>query len=102
MNRKTLIILGSCTLFAVAFVIPLYAASYKMVHEKNAFLREYQRRAAIKSAELDIKFNSWYLAGITADKIYLGNSTAPLHILMTDHILTDSQRVKFDIEGIEK
>lgn len=94
MQRKTIIILLGCFVFATALVITLYAATYKVVHERNSFLRIYQKGAAVKASEFDIKFNSYYIAGITRDNIYLGNITAPLRLLLMNSTLTDSQHVK--------
>jgi hypothetical protein len=101
MNRKTIIILGCCLLFASVLVITLYAASHKIVHKHNSFLREYKKFAAVKSNEMDIGFNSWYIAGITADHVYLGNVTAPFRLLLMNSTLTDSQHVKLHIRNMK-
>lgn len=97
--KKNFIILGICFVFATVVVITLYAASYKIVHTRNSFLREYAGFAAVKSSEMDIGFNSYYIAGITDDQVYLGNVTAPFHLLVTNKTLTDSQHVKLRIKG---
>lgn len=51
------------------------------MHRNNAFQRRYPHQQAYKVNQLDIKYNSYYFAGITSDSIYLGNTTAPAHIL---------------------
>lgn len=101
MNRKTVIILGSCFLFATIFMITLYATTRTIVHERNSFIREYAKFAAVQSSEMDIGLNSWYIAGITEDHVYLGNVTAPFNVLATNSTLTDSQHVKLSIKNLQ-
>jgi hypothetical protein len=50
---------------------------------------------------IDLKYNSYYIAGITEDHVYLGNITAPFDLIITNKALTDSQHVKISIKGIE-
>lgn len=99
MKKTSIIILCCCTVFATTLVLTLYAATRKIVNERYDFLREYAIHAAVQASEMDIEFNSWYIAGITPDRIYFGNVTAPLHILTTNTTLTDSQHVQVSIEG---
>lgn len=101
MTRRSIVILTCCFFSATALVIGLYAATYKIVHERNSFLREYQKFAAIEANEIDIGVNSWYIAGATADHVYLGNITAPFNLLITNNTLTDSQRVRLRIKGVK-
>jgi hypothetical protein len=101
MKRKTIIILVCCFLSATILVVTLYAISDKIVHEPGSFLRVYQKAAAVKSNEMDIKYNSYYIAGIAEDRIYLGNITTPRRLLVTNLSLTDSQHVKINLRGME-
>lgn len=102
MAKRMLIILSCCFVFAIALVMILYLSTHKIVHERSSFLRVYQKHTAVESSEMDLKYNSYYIAGITADHIYLGNVTNPLHLLITNHTLTDSQHVKLRISNLEK
>lgn len=101
MTRKMVFILTVCFLFATIVVITLYATTRKVLHERNSFIREYARMAAIQASETDLAFNSYYFAGITSDYVYLGNATAPFHLLVVNHTLTDTQQVKLHIKGIK-
>jgi hypothetical protein len=85
-------------------MITLYALSDKIVHQPGNFLRIYEKSAAIKSNEMDLGVNSWYIAGIADDHVYLGNYLYPPLLLVTNISLTDSQyvNIKFRDKEITK
>ncbi|WP_417237366.1 MauE/DoxX family redox-associated membrane protein [Bizionia paragorgiae] len=80
-SKKTLFLLAALAIFGVATVALLFAFSEKKMHRNNAFQRRYPHHPANEVARLDIGYNSYYIAGITKDSVYLGNTTAPLHVL---------------------
>jgi hypothetical protein len=102
MPKKTIFILLGCLIFSTAIVIVLFAATYKDPYERNSFLRVYNELTAVKSAELDVSVNSYYIAGVTDDRVYLGNMTAPFRLLVTNLMLTDSQHVRINIRELKK
>jgi uncharacterized membrane protein YphA (DoxX/SURF4 family) len=89
-NKKTLLLLATLAIFGIATVTLLFAFSEKKMHRNNAFQRRYPHHPANEVARLDIGYNSYYIAGITKDSVYLGNTTAPLHVLSIDRELQDS------------
>lgn len=99
MSRKVLSILSICFVAATALVVVLYAATRKIVHERNPFLREYAKLAAVKASTLDLGLNSYYIAGITSDHVYLGNITAPFRLIVSNLTLTDTQHVKLKVRA---
>lgn len=99
MNKKNLIALACCFVFATLVVLTLYGASYKKVHSPNSFLREYRKAFAAKASTMDITYSSYYIAGVTNEHIYLGNVTAPFRLLIVNHALTDSQRVHLKLKN---
>lgn len=101
MSKKLIIVMVTCFVMATGLVVTLYAISEKIVHEPGSFLRVYQKGAASKSNDMDLGVNSWYIAGIADDRIYLGNLTAPLHMIVTNLALTDSQHVKLSFKHME-
>lgn len=101
MRPRIVIILIGCVLSVTVLVVTLYALSDKIVHQPGNFLRIYEKGAAIKSNEMDMRANSWYIAGITDDHIYLGNYLYPLSMLVTNLSLTDSQYVKIKLKHME-
>lgn len=102
MSRKLIIILCCCFLCATLVVVALYATTRTIIHQNNSFIREYAKMAAVKSSEADLGLNSWYIAGITDNRIFFANITNPFRLIITNHSLTDSQHVKLRLKGIEK
>lgn len=101
MNTKHLVILGCCFAFAIIVVTALYATTRKIIHENNSFLREYSKQTVTRAGEMDIGFNSYYVAGIADDHIYLTSVTAPFNLLVVNTALSDSQHVKIHIKGVD-
>ncbi len=88
--KKTLLLLVTLAIIGIGIVALLFAFSEKKMHRNNAFQRRYPHHPANEVARLDIGYNSYYIAGITKDSVYLGNTTAPLHLLSIDRELQDS------------
>jgi hypothetical protein len=80
-TKKTLLMLTTLAVFGIGTVTLLFAFSEKKMHRNNAFQRRYPHHPANEVARLNIDYNSYYIAGINKDSIYLGNTTAPLHVL---------------------
>jgi hypothetical protein len=100
MKNKRLLLLGLCAVACLAILSILYASSplskeiYRANFERNIEPDVFLEMKAI----LDLKFNSFYFAGTSKTKIYLGNSTAPAYLLVTNKTLSDSQRININIE----
>lgn len=80
-NKRKLLLGTTLTIIGISMVALLFAFSEKKMHRNNAFVRRYPHQPADEIGRLDLKYNSYYFAGITADSIYLGNTTAPSHLL---------------------
>jgi hypothetical protein len=52
--------------------------------------------------EIDLTYNSFYFAGFSEERIYLGNTTAPLHVTSVDSALTakKSFTMQLDDQGV--
>ncbi|MBG6109821.1 hypothetical protein IWX84_000682 [Flavobacterium sp. CG_9.10] len=88
MNLKSkIIILLICTTFGGAAIIVLYNLSENIAHYHNTFIRRFPQHTAQELYSADLKFNSYYFAGKGNGKIYLGNYTAPLQVLVLDTAL---------------
>lgn len=102
MRRKSVIIsLTLCAVFSIALVAVLFAFSEDIVHRNNSFLRRYPHHPASKANVLDIGFNSYYIAGTANGRIYLGNVTAPLHVLSLTEDLKDTVHIRLSLPGSE-
>lgn len=65
---------------------------------KNNFERVFHHNKAKLLGALDLKYNSFTLAGISANNIYLGNTTAPALVIRTNHQLTDTTHLRIDFQ----
>ncbi|HEX9981248.1 MAG TPA: MauE/DoxX family redox-associated membrane protein [Flavobacterium sp.] len=72
---------------ATVVVAGLYFLSEHEIHRNNGFIRRYPHHPVTTLRGIRINFNSYYIAGFADQNIYLGNVTAPLHLLRTDSSL---------------
>ena len=63
-----------------AVVVVLFLTSEHIMKRENPFVRRFMPHHIDKAEYLDLEVNSYYIAGLTNDTIYLGNYTAPLLI----------------------
>lgn len=73
------------TILGVGFIIILFLSSDNQTKRNNAFIRKYIPHPIEKVAEYQLESNSFYLAGIDYDKVYLGNYYSPLLIKSIDY-----------------
>ena len=82
--RRRVLLLGSQVVLGVGVVSVLFAFSEKKMHRNNAFVRRYPHHPVKLIKGIDIKYNSYYFAGVWDNRIYLGNVSAPAHIINVD------------------
>jgi hypothetical protein len=101
---KQVKIIALCMAFCIATLIVLYATSSlnKEIY-RGGFERYFANdKDPIIHKTMDLGFNSYYISGIVGDDVYLGNWTAPLHILRVNINTLDTQHVTLKIENLEK
>jgi len=83
-------------------IIILFLCSESIMHFENPFIRRYPQHPAMFESQLDLKYNSYYFAGQSHGRIYLGNYTAPLHLKSADARLRSlkAEKITFDAKGI--
>ncbi|MDN5211829.1 hypothetical protein QQ020_07195 [Fulvivirgaceae bacterium BMA12] len=69
-------------------------------YQHNSFNRIFYANAIVPADTLDIRYNSYYFAGVASNHIYLGNNTAPTHLLMANTSLKGTQHVQLEVENI--
>lgn len=99
MRTRVIFILLGLALFSSMFVIILYIFSEHEVHRNNAFTRRYPHHPITKKYNLSIKFNSYYVSGFNGDILYLGNKTAPLHLIEINLKTRDTSHVHLTLEN---
>lgn len=77
-----------------AVIVILFLYSEKIMHYENPFIRRYPQHPAEYKKEVDLKFNSFYLAGQSGGRVYLGNYTTPLMIKSMDKNLNNIKTEK--------
>src|SRR5579862_4054795 len=92
--RKTYGLVIVFFILSIALVIFLYIPYYITSHHKNGFDRNFPVNALFPSTKLDVKYNSYYIAGFSANKIYLGNEIDTRHVLIVNQMLTDSTHIR--------
>jgi len=70
-----------------AALVLLYISSEEMIHHRNNFTRRFPTHPATMNEMMDLKVNSYYIAGEGNGKVYLGNFTAPLTVTVVDSTL---------------
>lgn len=76
--------LSVCTLLGSGLVYLLFSWSENIIQYHNTFIRRFPQHLATPIKEVDLNYNSYYFAGSGNGKIYLGNVTAPMQILVID------------------
>ena len=86
---------------SIALVVLLFLFSERQVHRNNAFTRRYPPHPIIKEYDLDIGFNSYYIAGFDNEHIYLGNRTAQWHLLRVNLKSRDTAHIQLEPQNKE-
>lgn len=104
--KTTILKLILYAIISIATVIYLYAVSDKLTHKQNSFHRYFPPHPIILDTVTHIKYNSYYFSGYDAlsNNIYLGNITAPLHLLQVNIDSKDTSHlsIKIDSSALKK
>lgn len=94
-------IVFSC-FFVTITIIVLFLWSEHIMHYNNPFQRRYSKNAAEMLKQIDLKFNSFYIAGFTNGRLYLGNHSNPQILVSFDSNLQNKkiESINFDPENI--
>ncbi|MBZ4040935.1 MULTISPECIES: MauE/DoxX family redox-associated membrane protein [Flavobacterium] len=99
---KTFKGLAGITAFSTLAVVILFLSSENIMHNENPFIRRFPPHPAEFSNAIDLKFNSFYFAGFSNKRLYLGNFTTPSKIISLNENLGDWQvkNIQFDPKDI--
>lgn len=101
-TSRVFILLSVSVVVSTSLITGLFLVSEEAIDRDNSFIRRYPHHPVNRQGSFDLEFNSYYLAGITRDSIYLGNFTAPLHLLAIDKELTDTSQHRLNLKNMEK
>lgn len=99
-SKKTLFLFATLAIFGIGTVTLLFAFSEKKMHRNNAFVRRYIPHPISVQEVYDLKYNSWYIAGINSGNVYLGNVTAPLKVLILDTLLRKADTIEIQLDNM--
>lgn len=97
MRRKAFFKLLVVGILSATFLVIVFLLSENEVHRNNAFVRRYPQYPVLNKYNLPIKFNSYYIAGYENGKLYLGNTTAPLHLLEVNIKTRDTAHIRIEL-----
>ena len=95
--KSTFIKIATCLIVGIITVSILYGLSDKLTHQQNSFYRYFPPHPAVYDNAIDLKYNSYYFAGVSGDNIYLSSLTAPLHMLKVNPATMDTSHYTIKI-----
>jgi hypothetical protein len=84
---------------SVGVVFALFAISDQWKDKRGSFLREFPPHPVEPAGTFDMGYNSYYIAGCSANTLYIGNFQFPLHLVQMDLATLDTQHVKLNVAG---
>ncbi|MBP2283060.1 putative membrane protein YphA (DoxX/SURF4 family) [Flavobacterium sp. CG_23.5] len=95
------LVLIATSLFAVGIVLVLFLKSEQIIHQENNFVRRYPPHLYSKLAQLNLKYDGNYFAGIANEVVYLGNYASPLSIVAIDKNLKVVGNYRIDLNNYD-
>jgi hypothetical protein len=101
--KKVVAVLITCCFGSVGAIIVLSVLSREMIYDNNSFIRVFPSHAVEQQDNfIELKYSSYYIAGTDKNHVYLGNYFVPLHLMIANSTLTDTQRVHIKIKDLDK
>jgi hypothetical protein len=88
--KQKIILIALIIILCSALIIGLFTQSVGFIQHKNNFARRFLPGHALLIKHLDIKFDSYYIAGAGLGRIYLGNEMAPWVVMAVDTAFSDT------------
>lgn len=99
-TKKILLKLFLLAIMAITVVTTLFLSSEKQIKRNNAFIRKYIPHPITEIGRYNLKYNSYYIAGIGNKTIYLGNYTAPLSMTTLNTSLSQINEFQVAIDSM--
>ena len=96
--RTAIIGMSVSVVASIAFMVILFLSSEEIMHHENPFIRRFPNHPAMLAGQQYLRFNSYYFAGFSEGRIYLGNYTNPLHVLSFDAELKNRSTAEVTLE----
>ncbi|WP_432222954.1 MauE/DoxX family redox-associated membrane protein [Flavobacterium sp. TMP13] len=89
------------TFCSISLVVVLFLLSENNMHYRNDFIRRFPHFPAVKAKVANLPFNSFYIAGIADDKLYLGSTSAQLLLTVLDSNLQKKEEYHIELDHKE-
>ena len=100
---KSIYIISVCSLGSLVLVAVLYfSVPKKEIVHNNGFKRDFKNGLLSNRSSLDLEYNSYYLAGLNNESIFLGNYRKHNFYVQANYPLTDTLNVSFSLPKTEK
>lgn len=99
--KKSIIPMVLIVIIGISLVTLLFQLSETKMKRNNAFIRRYIPHPIEKTHTKNLKYSSYYIAGVSPTKIYLGNTTAPLKMTILDTALADKESYMISLDQME-
>ncbi|EFK36099.1 hypothetical protein HMPREF0204_15168 [Chryseobacterium gleum ATCC 35910] len=105
-NRETMItrilsFSAGTVIVSCLVVVMMFLSSENIIKKENNFTRRFLQHPIFEDKVYNLGVNSYYFAGITNGKIYLGNLTTPLFITEIDTGFAAMRRTKITLDNLD-
>jgi len=87
MIKQRLKYLAICAIISIGFIVVLFEVVQYEKNKPNDFIRSLPPHLIVAGKTFDLKSNSFYIAGLSADSIYLASFNTPYFIMSLDYHL---------------
>jgi hypothetical protein len=102
MGKNRIFIMLILAVIAIGTVLILWATVKSSLNYANGFSRKFVPGFSVTALDtLDLKFDSYYIAGNTSHHLYLANITAPQHLLPVNVHSLDTQNIKLQLDNAD-
>lgn len=91
MKYPAYLLLSACVFGGLFIVFFLTLMSRKADHRNRGFTRTLRHNVISGPKSIELQFNSYYIAGVDSQGIYLGNSTSPARVTVRDFSLNETK-----------
>src|SRR5947207_2200301 len=100
--RKAALWLGLAFILGTGIVLGLALSAAEKPEGSNGFRRIFRTEAILQPIDtLNLKYDSYYIAGRARQTLYLGNIVAPRHAFAVNIQALDTQRIEFKLYNPE-
>lgn len=97
-GMRPIFVIAICIFVSILVIVTLYVAvPEEKILQNNGFERKFKTDILTRKGFLDLKYNSYYIAGLTNTSIFLGNYKVPTFYLHANYTLTDTIKVDLNI-----